>query len=146
MLYLLFIAKFARQALKSPLAWIFFGGTLLTAVFTVITNSVFVILFNGISLLLLTGVLIFPNAVSVISVAALAFYNLLLAQVEGFNTLIAYKSGGKPLRKLAHYLKIILVPVAIVTVFVFIYKAANPVFSKVTNNFLADIDAWFNNC
>lgn len=143
LLYLLFILRFARQSIQSPLAWIFFGGTILTAVFTVITNSVFVILFNCISLLLLTGVLIFPNAVSVISVAALAFYNLLLAQVEGFNTLIAHKSGGRPLRKFVHYLKIIIVPVAIVTVFVFIYKSANPVFSKVTNNFFADINAWF---
>ncbi|MEP7263376.1 MAG: hypothetical protein ABI772_02700, partial [Bacteroidota bacterium] len=56
--YLLFIVRFARPALKSPLAWLFFGGTFITAVFTVITNSVFVMLFNFISLMMLSGILI----------------------------------------------------------------------------------------
>jgi Domain of unknown function (DUF4173) len=132
-IYLLFVATFARQALKRPLAWLFFGGTLLTAVFTVVTNSVFVILFNFISLMMLSGILIFPEAVSVISVAGLAFYNLLLAQVNSLKKVVDHKSRLNPFRKILFYARIVLIPLIVIFFFVVIYKAANPVFNGYAN-------------
>lgn len=141
--YLLFIAHFARHALKTPLAWLFFGGTFITAVFTVITNTFFVVLFNFISLMMLSGILIFPNAVSVISVAGLAFYNLLLAQTSSVKKVVDHKSRLNPFRRVFYYAKIILVPMLIITFFIIIYKTANPVFNGYADEAFSRIGHYF---
>ena len=94
--YLGLIAFFAGKSIRSSLAITLFAGTLLTAVFTVITNSVFVIMMNVVSVMLLSGILIFPEAVSVITVAGLAFYNLLLSQIESVRKLTDVRGRLNP--------------------------------------------------
>ncbi|MBI9067740.1 MAG: DUF4173 domain-containing protein [Salinivirgaceae bacterium] len=105
-------------------------GTIITAIFTVINFSVIVIFINICSYLLLTGVMVYPKAKSLISSAFLSIVNFFLSAGAFYQSIGDAKGGNRFFRILLNILKIGIIPLIIFIVFVVIYNASNPIFSK----------------
>ena len=133
-----------KQFKSSSFSQIICGLGLITSlIFSVITYSVFGYIIHFISLILFIGSLIYPEVKSLIHAFVLGLNSLLHAQIQFFEKLGGQeKKGTKPIR-IFRNLSIFLVPIVLIIVFIFIYKASNPVFEKmITKVGEAISDAW----
>ncbi len=127
-LVVLWLMKIFHFRWNGQLPVILGSGLLLSGIFTILTHSVFVYILNLLSFFLFTGILIYPPARSLVTTAGLAFVNLFLAPVnlikKGFTGSIEAENHNRSFRRIS----IFLIPLLIIMLFIFLYRAANPVF------------------
>jgi len=104
-------------------------GTLLSGAFVVIIYSAFAIFINICSFLLFTGVMVYPEAKSVATSAALTVTNFFQAHGSFFHNISLLKGETKSLRWTFKFFKIAIIPLIVVWIFILIYKNANPIFA-----------------
>ncbi len=112
-------------------------GFLLTAVITVLTHSTFSYIIHFISLLVYVGILSYPFAKSIINIFFISIISIFQSQTEFFRSVTNSKVKGKSLGKAIWKFRIFIIPAAIIFVFVAIYKVSNPIFDKLTVNFVS---------
>lgn len=114
---------------------IFYGcGLIITSFFTVLTFSAFAFVVNFIALFVFIGVVIYPQSKSILSTIGLSFGNLFSSQVRFINELSSVKIKGMGLGRLFRYVKIIIIPLAIILIFIGIYRNSNPQFDTLLLN------------
>lgn len=121
-------------------------GTILTAFFVVYNGSHLAITINIMSLFLLGSTSVFPKGINLIYTWLHSIVNFFVTQLEFLKLLQNFSSGTNRFSKIFRLLKLIIIPLAIVFVFVLIYKMANPVFEGLVKSFFDSIEAfldWF---
>lgn len=113
-----------------------------SSLFTVITYSTYTYFIHFVVALAFIGTLIFSDYKSILTSFALALSNIFKSQGLFFKKLGNSNFKG---RNIGSYLKktsIFVVPIAIIFLFVFIYRKSNPIFDKINTNigdFIAQI-------
>ena len=142
---LVFAGLFAtgKLNLKNNLSRSIAIGTLLSAAFVVFNGSNMAEAINIISLFLLAGISLFPEGRNLFYVSILSVVNFVTAQISFFSILKSTVPKAKGLRQFFRILKLILIPLAIVFVFVVMYKTANPVFNDLVKSFFEALNSFF---
>lgn len=114
-------------------------GMLLTAVFSVLTNSGLAVFMNYLSMILLSAAAVFPETRSIIHLIGIKVLNVFYGFQEFFLRLrrVDEKPGKFP--KLWKWIKIMVIPIAIILIFVAIYRGASPWFDDMADGFFTGI-------
>lgn len=134
-----YLLIFKKDKIKYLNSWTIFLGTILSAVMVVVNYSTISIVINIISFFILIGTLIYPEARSLFTSIGLSFNTVIHSFDNLGDTLKNTSINPRATKKLWRAIKIIIIPVLIVTVFILLYKFANPIFEeylKKTTDFL----------
>ncbi|MDA3910487.1 MAG: DUF4173 domain-containing protein [Bacteroidales bacterium] len=114
-------------------------GMLLSAVFSVLTNSGLAIFMNYLSMILLSAAAMFPETRSIIHLIGIKVLNVFYGFREFFLRLrqVDEKPGKFP--KFWKWVKILVIPIAIILIFVAIYRGASPWFDEMAGGFFETI-------
>jgi len=124
---ILFILKIKTTGVISKIVLI---GTLLSGIAVVINFSVIAIFLNICSFYLFTGTMVYPKVRSILTAAALSVTNFFQSFLLFFQLLSNLKSKTRGIKWLFNFIRIGLLPVLVIIVFIIIYDASNPIFSK----------------
>ncbi|MEA1874103.1 MAG: DUF4153 domain-containing protein [Bacteroidota bacterium] len=114
-------------------------GMLLSAVFSVFTNSELAIFMNYLSMILLSGAVVFPETRSIVYLIGIKVLNVFYGFQEFFLRLRRVDEKPGKFRKLWKWLKILVIPIAIILIFVAIYRGGSPWFDDMAGNFFESI-------
>ncbi len=134
---------FNPKALKSKSAMISVAGTIVASGAVLMHNSAISKIAAIASVIAMIGLVQFPTLRSVWHGAKTAIINFFRAP-EILITLFR-KTPKRPTRRFGKTLKLSLIPIAILLVFFFIFKIANPVFSELSNELFSSIGDFFSN-
>jgi len=114
-------------------------GMFLSAVLSVLTNSALAIFMNYLSMILLSAAVVFPETRSIIHLIGIKVLNVFYGFQEFFLRLrrVDEKPGKFP--KLWKWVKILVIPIAIILIFVAIYRGASPWFDDMAGGFFESI-------
>lgn len=112
-------------------------GSLLSACFVFVYGTWLPILANICSLLMLEGFSINPESSLLISVAN-SWFTIIITIPFGIRRLFTTNPGQQSDDTFVKKVPLILLPAAITAIFFFLYRAANPVFEKYTNEINTD--------
>lgn len=105
-----------------------------TCLFTILTHSTFIYIVHFIVSLVFAGVIIYPGFKSVITPVRLSISNLLSSQISFLRTLVAVEYRNQRPMKMMWEMRLFIIPMIIVSVFMFIYNKSNPKFNELTTN------------
>jgi hypothetical protein len=128
-----------KVSLKNKLQLIVLVGFLLTAIFTVVTNSVFVYAIHWLCMLTLSGIIAFPEAKSMLNSMGMGVSNLLFTQIGFIEELSESKSTGGKIIKMIWRSRIFIIPAFIILFFTIIYSLSNPVFERIVTRIMSSI-------
>ncbi len=118
---------------------VLFFGTLLSAGFSVITNSALAIFMNYLSMILLSAAAVFPETRSIIHLIGINILNVFYGFQEFFQRLRRVDEKPGKFRKFWKWAKISAIPIVIILIFVAIYRGASPWFDKMAGGFFESI-------
>lgn len=129
--------------LKQPKQIVYFAGAVFTAFFTIFTHSLFSYIMHFIAFFIFIGILIYPQAKSLLTTAALSFTSLFLSQAAFFKNISGVKVQGQNVG--GHFKKglYFVIPLIVILFFIVIYRLANPVFTQLTNTIGMQLNDWF---
>ena len=133
--FVIFLFLTKQIKFSSKIQMICSTGFLLTAVFTVLTHSTLSYIIHFISLLVYVGILSYPYAKSIINIFFISIISIFQSQVEFFRNVTNSKVKGKSFGKTIWKFRIFIIPATVISIFLAIYKASNPLFDKLTINF-----------
>jgi len=116
------------------------AGTVLTAAMVVIHNSNLAVAANVISCILMIGTVLFPQARALSYSVSFALYHALFSQIEFFRQIGKLGNGRPALSRTLRWLRIVVIPLIVMTVFISIYQAANPMFEQLVASFTDRMD------
>ena len=143
---LLIIAQKLKWKFESRLMQILFARTCISCLFSVINGASFAIAINIISAVVLVGYVYFPAAQSLVTAIINSASNVFTAQYNFYLNMVSAEFRYFNFRKIISVLKIGAIPIAIIGLFLLMYKLSNPVFEEKVNHaafFLNDILIWF---
>lgn len=117
-------------------------GVIITSAAVVTTYSTFSLVANFLTLFVFVGLIIYPEAKSLLNSFWLSFFNLVPSQFSFLRTILKIRFKKQSLGNYVYQWRIFLIPAFIVTVFILIYQASNPVFDDMVSRagiFLNDI-------
>lgn len=126
------IFLFNLDALKSKAAWITAGGTLLTGLLVLFHNSGFAKFAHIAAVFTFAGFAHQKDLRSLLASLGTLLQNYILGPVELVKSLGAARLKTPQAKKGLAYVKITLIPLVILSVFFFIFQAANPRFAALT--------------
>jgi len=129
--------------LKSNLNRSILLGTMLTAFFVVYNGSDLAVTVNIMSLFLLGSTSVNPKGRNLTFTWLHSIVNFFASQLELIILVKNFSSGTQKSNKFFRLFRLIIIPVAVVFLFVLIYKTANPVFEGMVKSFFDSIDAFF---
>ena len=106
------------------------SGTVLSAFLVVLIHTGMTVFINLVSLFLLSGVLCYPEARSLLNSLRLSFSNIFLSQKMFWTELNRQENRRFRLSIIFKWMKTVFIPIVIIILFIFLYKAANPFFDK----------------
>ena len=119
------------------------SGLLITAVFTVITHSVYGYVIHYLTFAVFVGMLIYPQAMSLITATGLSFMNIGGSQLQFFSELAGLRFKGINIGSLLRKVLIYTIPVIIIIVFIILYRNSNPWFNNLAVSISKHIGRWF---
>jgi len=128
---------------KGYLHVISIGSVIISAVFTVITNSAFSIWMNFISVFFLTGLLAYPLGRSSFTIFKISATSFVLSQGKFLESLISAPVDNKFFTAFKK-VKYVLIPIPVIALFVGIYSFSNPIFNEVLSKISKSITHFFN--
>lgn len=118
------------------IVWLSF---IITSIATVITHSTFSYVIHFLVLIVFVGSLIYPQARSVLTSAAISLTSLVDSQFLFSEKLSKFKVKGQSLSGFIWKSRIYIIPVIIIAVFLVIYRLSNPVFDNIVGKVLNSI-------
>jgi hypothetical protein len=106
------------------------AGTLLSGISVVVNYSILAIFINLCSFFLFTGTLVYPEARSILTPAALAISNSFQSIRLFILSINELKGNNKGIRWILGFIKIALIPILVIAVFILLYNSSNPIFSN----------------
>ena len=109
-------------------------GLIITSISTVLTHSVFSYFLNFLVLFIFVGFLIYPNTKSLFSTLGQASSNIFNSQIMFFKKLLGTDLNGHKLGSYIWKIRILIIPIFVISLFVVIYRKSNPIFDKLIGN------------
>lgn len=103
----------------------------ITSAFTVINYSTYTYIIHFLTLLIFIGTLIYSNYQSTLTSLKLSLASIFKSQAQFFRSIGKASLKGRNLASFIRKISIFIIPLAIVVVFVFIYRKSNPVFDEI---------------
>lgn len=144
LLLLLGLAYVDKLALKGEVNLTLIAGTLLSAIFVVINGSIFAIAINIISLFLLAGITLFPISRSIIYTSLISIVNFFYSQFAFLGLIGELSKKSRYANAIVKVIRILIVPLIVLTVFILIYRAANPIFEGMLKSIFDAVENFFN--
>ncbi|MCP4311373.1 MAG: DUF4173 domain-containing protein [Bacteroidetes bacterium] len=119
-----------QLVLKTRLQFVVAAALVVSAVATLVTHSLFSYIMHFTTLFLLVGMMSYPGVRSLVHAAALSFINIAASQGRFLGELGNSKFKGRRVGSRLRRLRIFLIPLAIIILFVILYRNSNPVFDK----------------
>ena len=136
-----YIYLFLNKKLKelSLSTYITAAGTLIAAIFVVLNNSFTSLFAYIVSFIIFIGFYYQKSIKSISASISTGVANFFMAQQKFFKNI---SSGINVLRfnKIWRFIKFTIIPLIVLTVFFFIFKLANPVFNRLSNEFFYEIN------
>jgi hypothetical protein len=104
------------------------AGTLVSAVMVVVHATEWAIFMNILSLFLLTGSRLLGSPTGINYAALFALVHLPMSHIALFSQVNALGSGRPHVARIINVFRIVLIPLAVIALFVAMYRGANPVF------------------
>jgi hypothetical protein len=114
----------------------------LTSIFSVFTNTGFTIFMNFLSVLVFLGVVIYPEAKLLVSTIVLSVQSIVKSPITFTRELMGL--GQENTRFASRYIRLsvtLLFPLLVLTVFILMYKSANPIFNTLVDNIISSISS-----
>lgn len=105
------------------------AGTILTSIFVVLNHTKMSVFMNIVSLFLLAGTMCYPKSRSLVNSIKFSFINVFSSQKIFYKKLNQSENKIR-LGLILKWIKIVFIPILIIILFVILYKASNPIFSK----------------
>ncbi len=137
------LAFVGKLTLKGSANLVIIFGTLLSAIFIVINGSNFTIFINIISLFLLAGITLFPESRSLIYTSLISFVNFFYSQFAFLSMVSELSKKSKYANAIVKLIRILIVPIIVLTIFILIYRAANPIFEGMLKSIFDAIEQFF---
>lgn len=119
-------------------------GLFVTMLATVFSYSDFSYIWHFTSLFFFIGMLAYPRIRSLLNLLGISLLNVLSSQMDFIELGNRTKIGGKSLSKSLSKTRFFIIPLFIIIVFLFIYSAANPVFSELMGDLMDQIGIRWN--
>ncbi len=143
LLILIGLAFVGKLKLIEPVSLVVISGTLLSAIFVVIIGSNFAITINIISLFLLAGISLYPKSKNIIYTSFLSVVNMFYSQYAFIELIGEISKKSKSASIIFRIMRILIVPLVVVTSFILIYRAANPIFEGMLKSIFDKIEYFF---